>query len=103
LADSPADQQARAALAALTRVPGDRQKPAPGQQVTPFREENFTWLTTFVRHPGVKRNSLAESGLRVLRRLEVAHEGFRSDKGRENCLRVYQAVKDLGWTVHRSP
>jgi hypothetical protein len=87
----------------LKRLPVDRQKPEQFQQVTQFLEENFTWMTTFLRHQGVKRNSLAESGMRVLRRLEVEHDGFRSDKGRENCLRVYQAVKYLGWTVHRSP
>jgi Transposase len=101
--DSPDEQQAREALAALKRLPVDRQKPAQFQKVTQFLEENFTWMTTFLRHQGVKRNSLAESGMRVLRRLEVEHDGFRSDKGRENCLRVYQAVKYLGWTVHRSP
>ena len=47
--------------------------------------------------------TLAESGMRVLRRLEVEHDGFRSKEGRENCLRIYQAVKYLGWSVHRLP
>jgi hypothetical protein len=55
------------------------------------------------RHEGVKRNSLAESGMRLLRRLEVEHDGFRSEKGRENCLRIYQSVKYLGWSVHQLP
>lgn len=101
--DSQDEQQARAALAALKRLPVDRQKPEQFHKVTHFLEENFTWMTTFLRHQEVKRNSLAESGMRVLRRLEVEHDGFRSDQGRENCLRIYQAVKYLGWTVHRSP
>jgi hypothetical protein len=43
---------------------------------------------------------LAESGMRVRRRLEVEHDGFRTPKGRENCLKIYQAVKYLGWSVH---
>lgn len=100
--DSQDEQQAREALAALKRLPVDRQKPEQFQKVTQFLEENFTWMTTFLRHKGMKRNSLAETGMRVLRRLEVEHDGFRSDQGRENFLRIYQAVKYLGWTVHRS-
>lgn len=101
--DSQDEQEAREALAALKRLPTDRQRPEQFEKVIGFLEEHFTWMTTFLRHEGVKRNSLAESGMRVLRRLEVEHDGFRSDKGRENCLRIYQAVKYLGWTVHRSP
>jgi len=101
--DSQDEQEATEALAALKRLPVDRQKPEQFQKVIHFLEEHFTWMTTFLRHKGVKRNSLAETGMRVLRRLEVEHDGFRSDKGRENFLRIYQAVKYLGWTVHRAP
>jgi hypothetical protein len=43
--------------------------------------------------------SLAETGRRVLRHLEVEHDGFRSDRGRETFLRISQAVKYLGWPV----
>ena len=53
-------------------------------------------MTEYLRKDGVRRNSLAESGMRVLRRLEIEHDGFRSEKGRDNCLRIYQAVKYLG-------
>jgi hypothetical protein len=70
--------------------------------LTTFLEDNFEWMTASLRHPGVKRNSLAESGMRVLRRIEIEHDGFRFQEGRNNCLRIYQAVKYLGWTVHRS-
>ena len=101
--DSQDEQGAREALAALKRLPVDRQKPEPFQKVAQFLDEHFVWMTTFLRPQEVRRNSLAESGMRVLRRLEVAHDGFRSEKGRENCLRIYQAIKYLGWTVHRSP
>ena len=38
---------------------------------------------------------------RILRRLEREHDGFRTDDSREDFLRIYQAVKYLGWSVHR--
>jgi hypothetical protein len=101
--DSQDEQQAREALAALKGRAVDRQHPEQFNKVLTFLQENFEWMTAYLRHEGVKRNSLAESGMRVLRRLEVEHDGFRSEKGRNNCLRIYQAVKYLGWTVHRSP
>jgi hypothetical protein len=97
------EQEAREALAALKQMPIDRKHPEPFRKVSKFLEEHFEWMTAYLRHEGVKRNSLAESGMRVLRRLEVEHDGFRSEKGRSNCLRIYQAVKYLGWTVHRLP
>ena len=65
-----------------------------------FLEEHFKNMTTFLRVPGVKRNSLAETGMRVLRRLERNHDGFRSEKGRQNALKIYQAVTYLGWSIH---
>ena len=87
----------------MKQLPVDQQHPEQFRKVVSFLEEHFEWMTAYLRHDGVQRNSLAESGMRVLRRLEVEHDGFRSEKGRNNCLRIYQAVKYLGWTVHRSP
>lgn len=101
--DSQDEQEATRALAALKGLPTDRHASEPFQKVLQFLEDHFFWMTTFLRHQEVKRNSLAETGMRVLRRLEVEHDGFRSDKGRENCLRIYQAVKYLGWTVYHPP
>jgi hypothetical protein len=101
--DSRDEQEAREALALLKQLPVDRKHPQPFHKVTQFLEGHFEWMTAYLRHEGVKRNSLAESGMRVLRRLEVEHDGFRSEKGWSNCLRIYQAVKYLGWTVHRLP
>lgn len=95
------EQQAREALAHLKTLPIDPRKPKPFQKVLAFLENNFDWMTTFLRHEDVKRNSLAESGMRVLRRLEVDHDGLRSQQSRDNYLRIYQAVKYLGWRVHR--
>ena len=101
--ESQDEQQAREALVALKGMEVDRQHPQQFRKVLTFLEGHFEWMTTYLRHEGIKRNSLAESGMRVLRRLEVEHDGFRSEKGRNNCLRIYQAVKYLGWTVHQSP
>jgi hypothetical protein len=96
-------EQARLALAELKHLPVDREHPEQFRKVVSYLEEHFEWMTAFLRHEGVKRNSLAESGMRLLRRLEVEHDGFRSEKGRENCLRIYQSVKYLGWSVHQLP
>lgn len=68
-----------------------------------FLEAHFKNMTTFLRVPGAQRNSLAESGMRVLRRLECNHDGFRSDKTRRNALKIYQAVTYLGWSIHNPP
>jgi hypothetical protein len=100
--DSHDEQEAHAALLQLKAMPVDPRDSKPFEQVLGFLEDNFEWMTAYLRYPGVKRNSLAESGLRVLRRLEIEHDGFRSQEGRNHCLRIYQAVKYLGWTVHRS-
>ncbi len=58
-------------------------------------------MIAFLRYDNVKRNSLSETGMRVLRKLELEHDGSRSEKGREDFLRIYQAVKYLDWKVHR--
>jgi hypothetical protein len=100
--DSYAEPEARAALLPLKAMPVDPRDSKPFEKVLGFLEDNFEWMTAYLRYPGVKRTSLAESGRRVLRRLEIEHEGFRSQEGRNPCLRIYQAVKYLGWTVHRS-
>ena len=101
--DSRDEVQARVALDALKRQPIDAQRPQSFEKVLRFLEDNFTWLTAFLRHEHVQRHSLAESGMRVLRRLEIEHDGFRSDNGREDFLRIYQAIKYLGWSVYDPP
>jgi hypothetical protein len=66
-----------------------------------FLEDRFDDMTAFLRHPGVKRNSLAETGIRSLRRLERGHDGFRGPDGLQRYLRIYQAIKYCHWPVHR--
>src|SRR5216683_405697 len=101
--DSRDAQDAREALEALKRVKIEPKAHSAIQKVLAFLEDHFEQMITYLTHADVQRNSLAESGMRVLRRLEVGHDGLRTPKGRENCLRIYQAVKYLGWSVHNPP
>jgi len=101
--DSQDAQEARDALDALKQQPVDNQHREPFDKVVAYLEKHFDWMTAFLRHKKVKRNSLAETGMRTLRRLEMDHDGLRSEKGRDNMIRIYQAVKYLGWSVHHPP
>lgn len=101
--DSRDEQEARNALEALKKVKIEPKAQGCLRKVFSFLEEHFDQMITYLKHEDVQRNSLSESGMRVLRRLEVEHDGFRTPKGRENCLRIYQAVKYLGWSVHNPP
>jgi len=94
---------AKIALEDLKQKEIDKQHPKQFNKVINFLEGHFEWMTAFLRHENVKRNSLSETGMRILRRLELEHDGFRSEKGREDFLRIYQAIKYLGWNVHRGP
>jgi hypothetical protein len=57
--------------------------------------------------PSLTGDRRLDKALEKLRRtLEAKKEATKQSaaaNGRENCLRIYQAVKYLGWTVHRSP
>jgi hypothetical protein len=101
--DSHDAREAREALEALKTVTIEPKAQSCIQKVLAFLEDHFEQMITYLKHDDVQRNSLAESGMRVLRRLEVAHDGFRTPEGRDNCLRIYQAVKYLGWSVHQPP
>jgi hypothetical protein len=101
--DSNNEQEARKALEELKQMKIEPKAKETLEKVYSFLEDNFDKMITYLKLTGVKRNSLSESGMRMLRRLEVEHDGFRSEKGRENCLKIYQAVKYLGWSVHHPP
>ena len=100
--DATTEAEAAAELAKLKEYVKYHEQDGYTKSVS-FLDKHFKNMTTFLRVPGVQRNSLAESGMRVLRRLEQNHDGFRSDKGRQNALRIYQAVTYLGWTIHHPP
>jgi hypothetical protein len=97
--DSRDAQDAREALEALKNVKIEPKAQSSIQKVLAFLEDHFEQMITSLTHADVQRNSLAESGMRVLRRREMGPEGFRTPKGRENCLRISQAVQYLGWSV----
>jgi hypothetical protein len=101
--ESESEEEARKALEQLKQMKIEPKANDTLQKVCDFLEHNFDHMITYLKVPGVRRNSLSETGMRVLRRLEVEHDGFRSPKGRQNCLRIYQAVKYLGWSVHHPP
>jgi hypothetical protein len=47
-------------------------------KVMTFLQENFKNMVTYLRLTGVGRNSLAESSVRSLRRIEINGHGLRS-------------------------
>jgi hypothetical protein len=95
--DEPAAQLALDALLKRAEVEVD----SVFEKCVVFLQSRLDDMVAFLRHPGVKRNSLAETGIRCLRRLERGHDGFRGPEGLDCYLRLYQAVKYCGWTVHR--
>jgi hypothetical protein len=101
--DAHDETTARQKLEAVKRDAADQDAESGFAKAVKFLDTHFEPLTTFLRVPGVQRNSLAESGMRVLRRLEQSHDGFRSDQRRENALKIYQAVMYLGWSIHDPP
>jgi hypothetical protein len=96
------EAEAQAKLAELKRYVAHHENDGYTKSIS-FLDDNFKNMTTFLRVPGVQRNSLAETGMRVLRRLERNHDGFRSEKGRQNAIKIYQAVSYLGWSIHNPP
>ncbi len=101
--NSKDQEDAVKALSELKQKKIDRQNSKPFEKVIKFLNDHFEWMTAFLRNKDVKRNSLAETTMRVLRRLEIQHDGFRSENGRENFLRIYQSIKYLGWNVYNPP
>jgi hypothetical protein len=100
--NSQDEASAREALLALAARP-EVVRGTPYASTVRFLRSRFDDMIAFLLHPGVKRNSLAETGIRCLRRLERGHDGFRGAEGFDRYLRIYQAIKYFGWKVHRAP
>ncbi|MFH2001264.1 MAG: transposase [Planctomycetota bacterium] len=98
--ESSDKEDARKRLKELAERPEVVKKNAYAKSVN-FLKDRFNDMISFLHVDGMKRNSLAESGIRSLRRLERGHDGFRGTKGRDNYLRLYQAIRYCGWSVHR--
>jgi transposase-like protein len=96
------ESEAEEKLAELTRYAARKTDDGYTKSIA-FLKEHFKNMTTFLRVPGVQRNSEAETGMRVLRRWERNHDGFRSEKGRSDALRIYQSVAYLGWSIRNPP
>lgn len=95
------EEEATAHLAELKARPEVEAGSAFAKAIA-FLESRFADMVAYLRHPTfMKRNSLAETGIRCLRRLEQGHDGFRGAEGLDCYLRCYQAIKYCGWKVHR--
>jgi len=99
--DSSGELGARQRLGHLRRFAQTQKHPA-FDKVVSFLDEHFEQMITFLRVAGVRRNSLAETGMRTLRRLEQGHDGFRTAEARDCYLRLFQAIRYFGWSVYRT-
>ena len=99
--DSKTEADAREKLVLLGQRAEATEKGSAFRKAFKFLDGRFSDMIAFLRCPGVQRNSLAETGIRFLRRLEQGHDGFRSPESLDCYLRIYQSVKYCGWTVHR--
>ena len=99
--DSKTEEQAKEKLADLRNWP-EVIKGSVYMKSVKFLESRFEDMVTYLREPGVRRYSYSETGMRCLRRLEQGHDGFRGAEGLDRYLRLYQAMKYLDWSVHRS-
>lgn len=98
--DSEGHIGAHIRLAQLKRLLQDEEPKSAFAKAVAFLDDRFEDMVAFLKHPGVKRNSLAETGMRCLRRLERGHDGLRGAAGLDCYLRVYQAIKYCGWQVY---
>jgi len=99
--DAKGELGARQRLGRLQAFADEQKLPVFGK-VVDFLCDRFDNMITFLRVQGVRRNSLAETGMRTLRRLEQGHDGFRSTETRDAYVRLFQAIRYCGWSVHRS-
>ncbi len=57
-----------------------------------FLNKPFKHMISYLRQKGVQRNSLQETTIRIVKRVEHAKCGFRSEKGVENHWKLYQVM-----------
>ncbi|MFN8454625.1 MAG: RHS repeat-associated core domain-containing protein [Anaerolineae bacterium] len=55
-----------------------------------FLQEHFENILTYLPLPGIQRFSLSECTVRSLRRIEKVRQGFKSQHGRVNHLKLLQ-------------
>jgi transposase len=59
-------------------------------KVMRFLQDHFENICTYLRIPNVQRNSLSECTVRSLRRIEHVRQGFKTQQGRVNHLKLLQ-------------
>ena len=98
---SPNDAQAQLTLQqlrqALNAVDDDHL-----QKMLTFFDDHWDQALRYRRKKGMgkhRRGSNAESGMRLLRRLEKNHDGIRSAATRQHYIQIYQAIKYLSLDI----
>jgi hypothetical protein len=59
-------------------------------KIMAFLEEHIQSMLTYLRIPGIQRFSLSECTVRSLRRIEKVRQGFKTQQGRVNHLKLLQ-------------
>jgi transposase len=59
-------------------------------KIMAFLQDHFENICTYLRVAGVQRNSLSECTVRSLRRMEHVRQGFKTQQGRVNHLKLLQ-------------
>ena len=70
--------------------------------IAPCFDEHWEPALRYLRTKGrgqPRRGSNAESGMRLLRRLEKNHDGIRSAATRQHYMQIYQAIQSLSLDV----
>ena len=80
------------------------------QKMLTFFDDHWDQALRYLRNKGMgkhRRGSNAESGRRLLRRLEKNHDGIRSAATRQHYIQIYQAIKylslDLAAFIEQGP
>jgi hypothetical protein len=71
-------------------------------KIPQFFDDHWDQALRYLRKKGMgkhRRGSNAESGMRLLRRLEKNHDGIRSAATRQYYIQIYQAIKYLSLDV----
>ncbi len=97
--ESRSEREARIRLGML-RHDFDARRGKVFQRILDGIEEMGEEVFTYLRCRKVQRNSTAETGMRLLRRLENGHDGFRTEEGLDRFIRLWQAITYLRWAPY---
>ena len=56
----------------------------------------FRYMTTFLDHPEILKSGNSENVIRTWRQMEKVRYGFKTERGRQNHLKLYQIYRYLG-------